>query len=66
LIWRNDANNSAALQRSSGQSVPLRFLPGHHPEWDEFRYAGQVYRVPRAGFVVAMQRLGVEVPLECR
>jgi hypothetical protein len=53
------------LQRSLGRSVMLRYLPGHAPEWYEFRYAGKLYRVPRAEFVAAMRRLGVEVPLTC-
>ena len=54
------------LQLSSGRAVELWFLPGHHAEWYEFRYDGEVYRVPRAEFVAAMRRVGVEVPLECR
>jgi hypothetical protein len=53
------------LQRSPGRSAELRFLAGHHPKWYEFRYAGKLYRVPRAEFVAAMRRLGVEVPLKC-
>jgi hypothetical protein len=53
------------LRRAFGGPVELRFLPGHHDEWYEFRYAGQLYRVPRAEFVAAMRRVGVEVPLEC-
>jgi hypothetical protein len=44
----------------------LRYLPGHHPEWYEFRYGGKLYRVPQAEFVAAMRRLGVEVPLKCQ
>ena len=53
------------LRRSLGRSVELRFLPGHYAEWYEFRYAGKVYRVPRAEFVAAMRQVGVEVPQEC-
>ncbi len=53
------------LQSSSRRSAQLQFLPGHHEQWYEFRYAGKVYRVPRAEFVAAMKRLGVDVPLEC-
>jgi hypothetical protein len=53
------------LRKSLGQPLELRFLPGHHADWYEFRYAGKVYRVPRAEFVAAMRRVGVEVPLEC-
>lgn len=53
------------LRRSLGRSAELRFLPGHYAEWYEFRYAGKVYRVPRAEFVAAMRRVGVEVPQEC-
>jgi len=49
------------LRRSLGGPVELDFLPGHH-----FRYADQLYRVPRAEFVAAMRRVGVEVPLECQ
>jgi hypothetical protein len=55
-----------SLRRSFGRPAELRFLPGHHTEWYEFRYAGKVYRVPRAEFVAAMRRIGVEIPLECQ
>jgi hypothetical protein len=54
------------LRRSFGRSVELWFLPGHHTEWYEFPYAHKAYRVPRAEFVVAMQRVGVDVPLVCQ
>ncbi len=54
------------LRRSAGRPVQLWFLPGHHAEWYEFRYAGRAYRVPRAEFVAAMRRVGVEVPLQCQ
>lgn len=53
------------LRGPVGRSEELWFLPGHHAEWYEFRYAGRVYRSPRAEFVAAMRRIGVEVPLEC-
>jgi hypothetical protein len=52
------------LRRSFGLPAELRFLPGHDPDWYEFRYARRVYRVPRADFVTAMRRVGVEVPLK--
>src|SRR5579883_1015102 len=48
------------LRRSLGRSVELRFLPGHHAEWYEFRYAGTLYRVPRAEFTAAMRRVGID------
>lgn len=54
------------LRQSLGRSVMLRYLPGHHAEWYEFRYGGKLYRVLRAEFVAAMRRLGVEVPLKCQ
>jgi hypothetical protein len=53
------------LRRSLWRSERLEFLPGHHAEWYEFRYGGKIYRVPRAEFVAAMRKIGVEVPLEC-
>jgi hypothetical protein len=52
------------LQRSLRRPLELRFLPGHYADWYEFRYADKVYRVPRAEFVAAMRRVGVEVPLD--
>lgn len=60
------SRGSVRFRRSVGLPAELRFLPGHHPEWYEFRAGGKVYRVPRAGFVAAMRRVGVEVPLECQ
>jgi hypothetical protein len=43
----------------------LEFLPGHHEPWYEVRYAGRAYRMPRAEFIAAMKRIGVDVPREC-
>lgn len=60
------SRGAITLRRSTGVPVEVEFLPGHHVEWYEFRYAGQLYRVPRAEFVAAMRRVGVEVPLECQ
>jgi len=60
------SRGAVSFQRSAGLPAELRFLPGHHAEWYEFRAGGKVYRVPRAGFVAAMRRVGVEVPLECQ
>lgn len=54
------------LRRSFGRSPAFRFLPGHHADWYEVRYAGKVYRVPRAEFVAAMRRVGGDVPRECQ
>lgn len=53
------------FERSVGSAAELHFLPGHDPAWYEFRTGGRVFRVPRAEFVAAMRRVGVEVPLEC-
>jgi predicted RNA-binding Zn ribbon-like protein len=60
------SRGAVVFQRSVGLPAVLRFLPGHHAEWYEFRAGGKVYRVPRAEFVAAMHQVGVEVPLECR
>jgi hypothetical protein len=60
------SRGSIILRRSLGKEVELRFLPGHHAEWYEFRYAQRIYRVPRGEFVAAMREVGVTVPLECR
>lgn len=54
------------LHRTMKRNLQLQFLPGHHAEWYEFRYAGSVYRVPKQDFVNAMKTIGVEVPLECQ
>ena len=53
------------LDRSFGRTERLEFLPGHSPEWYEFRYGRKAYRVPRRAFVDAMKRIGVDVPLDC-
>lgn len=53
------------LQRSTGPSERLEFLPGHSPDWYEFRYDRNIYRVPRDKFIAALKRLGVAVPLDC-
>ncbi|MFO0965431.1 MAG: hypothetical protein U0793_07575 [Gemmataceae bacterium] len=48
-----------------GREVELRFLPGHEPDWYEFRFEGKTYRVDRASFLEAMGAMGVEMPLSC-
>lgn len=53
------------LRRQLARPVVLEFLPGHHPDWYEFVYDREAYKVPRPGFVAAMRRVGTEVPLEC-
>lgn len=53
------------FRRSVGFPAELSFLPGHDPDWYELRYRRKIYRVPRAGFVEAMHRLGAPVPLDC-
>jgi hypothetical protein len=53
------------LQRPFGFPERLEFLPGHDPQWYEFRHGRKAYRVPRAEFVAAMKRVGVDVPLTC-
>lgn len=60
------SRGTVTFQRSTGLPAELRFLPGHHPEWYEFRAAGKVYRVDRVEFVAAMRRVGVEVPSKCQ
>jgi hypothetical protein len=60
------SRGTITFQRPKGRPVELRFLPGHHAEWYEFRSGGKVYRVPRAEFVAAMRRVGVDVPLRCQ
>jgi hypothetical protein len=60
------SRGSIILRRSFGGPMELRFLPGHDTEWYEFRYDRKAYRVPRAGFIAAMRRVGVEVPLQCQ
>lgn len=59
------SRGAITLRRANGTTAVLEFLPGHHDEWYELRYAAGIYRVPRAEFVAAMRRVGVEVPLEC-
>jgi hypothetical protein len=53
------------LGRSLGRTTKLGFLAGHDPEWYEVEYEGRFYRVPRAEFIAAMRRVGVDVPLTC-
>ena len=60
------SRGSVRFLRFVGLPAELWFLPGHHPEWYEFRAGRKAYRVPRAEFVTAMRRVGVEVPLVCR
>lgn len=52
------------FERAVGLAAEVYFLPGHDPEWYEFRTGGRTYRVPRDEFVAALRRLGVEVPLD--
>lgn len=53
------------LKRASGATVRMTFLAGHNADWYELRYGGKLYRVPRAAFVEAMRRIGVELPTKC-
>jgi hypothetical protein len=50
---------------SSGPALRLEFLPGHDDGRYEVRFKAKSYRMPRAPFVDAMRKLGVDVPLEC-
>lgn len=52
------------LRRSFGRYERLAYLPGHDPQWYEFRHGQKIYRAPREPFVAVMRRLGVEVPLQ--
>lgn len=59
------ASWAITLKRSFGTPVKVEFLPGHDEAWYEFRYERKAYRVPRAAFIAATQRTGVQVPLKC-
>ncbi len=54
------------FRQANGLPVQVRFLPGHHEKWYEFRTGDKVYRAPRGEFVTALRRVGVEVPLKCQ
>lgn len=59
------SRGAITLHRALGRTTELGFLAGHHPEWYEIEYERKLYRVPRAEFVAAMKRIGVDVPLTC-
>ena len=47
------------IKYSAGPEVPLGLLPGHDPQWYEFRGFGDIWRVERSEWFRALDAAGV-------